>query len=260
MASRSSRPAVAFAALVALSACVASSAAAQDALSDDAAERRVERARTLFTDGVALVAEHRHAEAEALFRSALELRDAPAIRYNLASVLFEQGEYPEARALADAVVDDPTTPEAVRAHARELVTQMDARAGHARFELAGGEAEVAVDGYAVPDLSREVPLAPGAHVATASRGTGEVARAELEIATGEHRVVSLDVSEPEATPPEEPVAPPPSDAELHEQWWFWTAIGGGVVVVAIIVGIVAATTIGTEEPIQGDFDPALLRW
>ncbi len=233
---------------------------AQDALTDDAAERRVERARTLFTDAVGLVTQQRYPEAEELFREALTLRDSPAIRYNLASVLFEQGEYPEGRALADQVLADATTPDGVREHTRALITQMDERAGHARIEVTGGEATVAVDGYAVPELSRDLPLAPGAHVASASRGEGEVAREQFEIATGEHRVVSLDVSAPEAQEPEPIVEVPAGPAPLEEQWWFWTAIGGGVVVVAVVIGVVAATSGGVEDPVQGNFEPGVLRW
>lgn len=239
---------------------LAPSALAQDALADDAAERRVERARTVFADAVALVEQQRYPEAEELFREALALRDAPAIRYNLASVLFEQGEYPEARALADLVLADATTPDGVREHAREMVAQLEARAGHARIEVLGGEAAVAIDGYAVPDLSRELPLAPGEHVATASRGEGEVARAELAIATGEHRVVTLHVSGADADPEPRAEAPAPP-LRLEEQWWFWTAIGGGVAAVAIVIGIVAAASGGgVEAPIQGSFEPGVLRW
>jgi tetratricopeptide (TPR) repeat protein len=241
-------------------------AGAQDVLEQDAAERRVDLARTLFNDGVALVEERRYAEAEALFRQALEHRDAPAIRYNLASVLFEQGEYPEARALAAAVLEDETTPASVREHTAALVSQLDARAGYARIELSGGEAAVAIDGHVLSDTSREVPLAPGPHVATATRGEGEVARAELEIASGEHRVIALDVAPAEAeTEAEtesgpEPLTPPAREPELVEQWWFWTVVGGGAAIVALIIGIVVATSVGVEDAIQGDFDPAVLRW
>lgn len=236
-----------------------SRASAQDALAEDAAERRVGRARTLFADGVGLVQERRYAEAEALFREALTLRDAPAIRYNLASVLFEQGEYPEARAMADVVVADATTPEDVRVHTRELIAQMNASAGYARIDVVGGEATVDVDGYRLPDPSREIALAPGAHVATASGGEGELARAEFEIATGQHRVVSLDVSGPGAEP-DLALATTATEPELAEQWWFWTAVGGGVVVVAVVIGVVAATSGGVEQPIQGNFDPGVIRW
>lgn len=238
-----------------------SAASAQDALAQDAAERRTDLARTLFQEGVQLVQEERWEEAEARFRQALENHDAPAIRYNLASVLVEQNELPEAAALIASVLADETTPENIRALATELRTHVDERAGYARVEVQGApDLSVALDGYTLPDRSAEVPLAPGAHVATASRGELELARAELEIATGEHRVVQLDAREPEAEAVAE--APMPAHEEpLEEQWWFWTAIGGGVVVVAVVIGVVAATADGgVQSPVQGNFEPGVLRW
>lgn len=234
---------------------------AQDAVAQDAAERRVDRARTAFADGVALVQTQRFAEAEALFREALALRDAPAIRYNLASVLFEQGEYPEALVHADAALADASAPPAVREPAAALRTQIAERAGYARVELTGAGAAVAIDGYALRDPAAEIPLAPGAHEASASRDDRVLARQRFEIATGEHRVVELDTSEPEPIAadvgPIDDAAPPP----LHEEWWFWTAIGGGVVVVALVVGIaVGVSSGGVEQPLAGDFEPGVLRW
>jgi hypothetical protein len=156
----------------------------------------------------------------------------------------------------------------VREHTAALVSQLDALAGYARIELSGGEAAVAIDGHVLSDTSREVPLAPGRHVATATRGEGEVARAELEIATGEHRVIALEVAPAEAEAETEaeteagpgPLTPPAREPELVEQWWFWAVIGGGTAIVALIIGIVVATSVGVEDAIQGDFDPAVLRW
>lgn len=250
-------------AIALLCAAQPSAVSAQDALAQDAAERRTDLARTLFQEGVQLVQEERWEEAEARFRQALENRDAPAVRYNLASVLVEQNELPEAAALIASVLADETTPENIRALATELRTHVDERAGYVRVEVSGApDPSVALDGYTLPDRSAEVPLAPGAHVATASRGELELARAELEIATGEHRVVQLDAREPEPEAEAVAEAPVPAHEEpLEEQWWFWTAIGGGVVVVAVVIGVVAATADGgVQSPVQGNFEPGVLRW
>lgn len=238
-------------------------ASAQDALTQDQAERRTDLARTLFATGVEHVQAQRWAEAEVAFREALANHDAPSIRYNLASVLVEQGEYPEARLHIDAVLRDTTTSEDIRTHTTELRTQMDARAGYARFEVTGAtDTTVAIDGHALEDPSVEVALAPGAHVATASRQDAELVRETIEIATGEHRTVTLAVPLPEVAAPE-PVdrGSAPAEAPLTEQWWFWTAVGGGVVVVgAVIVIAVAASSGGVQAPVTGDFNPGVLRW
>ena len=238
-------------------------ASAQDALAQDQAERRTDLARTQFATGVEHVQAQRWAEAEVAFRDALANHDAPSIRYNLASVLVEQGEYPEARLHIDAVLRDTTTSEDIRTHTSELRAQMDARAGYARFEVTGAtDTVVAIDGHTLEDPSAEVALAPGAHVATASRQDAELVRETIEIATGEHRTVTLAVPLPEVVAPE-PIDPgsAPAEAPLTEQWWFWTAVGGGVVVVgAVIVIAVAASSGGVQAPVSGDFNPGVLRW
>jgi tetratricopeptide (TPR) repeat protein len=231
---------------------------AQSALERDAADRRVDRARTLFTDGVSYVAQERYPEAESRFREALELRDAPAIRYNLASVLFEQGEYPEARVHVDRVLADGAAPGEIRDHANELRGQIAARAGWVRIEASGvvEGAFVAIDGYRLPDLESEHAVAPGAHVATASFGSREAARTEFEVATGDHRTVELG-GDGES---DGAAASSAGEAPLHEQWWLWTAIGGGVVVIAVVVGVAATSSGGVESPVVGNFEPGLLRW
>lgn len=247
--------------LLGVLALVPARGAAQDAIAQDQAERRTDLARTLFATGVEHVQAGRWAEAEAAFREALANHDAPSIRYNLASVLVEQGELPEARAHLDAVLRDTTIPEDIRGHATELRTQLDARAGYARFEVIGAtDAAVAVDGYVLGDPSAEVPVAAGAHVATASRDGTELARELVEVATGEHRVVTLAVPTPEAASEPAPMAA--AEPSLTEQWWFWAAIGGGVVVVgvAIGVGIAVASGGGVQAPVSGDFEPGVLRW
>src|SRR5687767_2246374 len=99
-------------ALVLSCACLAPTARAQDLLAADAAERHTDLARTLFAEGVAFVSEGHFEQAEARFREALALHDAPSIRANLASALYEQGEYREALSLAEGVASDTSAPEA----------------------------------------------------------------------------------------------------------------------------------------------------
>jgi tetratricopeptide (TPR) repeat protein len=237
-------------------------AVAQDAVAQDQAERRRDLARTLFAEGVQLVQERRFEEAESRFREAMANRNAPTIRYNLASVLFEQGEYPEAATLIASVLSDETTSAEIREHTSALRAQLEERAGFVRLDVTGGEdAAVALDGFAIQDRDAEIPLTPGAHVATASRGEREVARAEVELGLGERRVISLDAREPELLA-EGALTPQAAEAPLLEQWWFWTAVGGGVAVVAVVIGVAVAASSsgGVEAPVQGNFEPGVLRW
>ena len=226
------------------------------------ADPGVARARALFAEGVAFVQTEHFAEAEASFRGALALRDAPTIRYNLAFVLFKRGAYPEALANTDAVLHDATATPALNAQAESVRRQIAERAGYAQLELRGtSDAVVAVDGYDLSDLSAEVALAPGAHIATASQAGRELARASVEVATGQHARLLLEVAPLVLAVAAVPDAPSESaDAPLLKQWWFWTAVGGGVVILAVIVGAVISASSGVENPIEGNFQPGVLRW
>lgn len=226
------------------------------------ADANVARARALFAEGVGFVQAERFGEAEASFRGALALRDAPTIRYNLAFVLFKRGAYPEAMASTDAVLRDPTSTPALKAQAESVRRQIAERAGYAQLELRGTtDAVVAVDGYGVTDLAAEVALAPGAHIATASQAGRELARASVEVATGQHARLLLEVAPLVLAVAAVPDAPSESaDAPLLKQWWFWTAVGGGVVILAVIVGAVISASSGVENPIEGNFQPGVLRW
>ncbi len=226
------------------------------------ADPGVARARALFAEGVAFVQTEHFAEAEASFRGALALRDAPTIRYNLAFVLFKRGAYPEALANTDAVLHDATATPALNAQAESVRRQIAERAGYAQLELRGTtDAVVAVDGYGVTDLAAEVALAPGAHIATASQAGRELARASVEVATGQHARLLLEVAPLVLAVAAVPDAPSESaDAPLLKQWWFWTAVGGGVVILAVIVGAVISASSGVENPIEGNFQPGVLRW
>ena len=226
------------------------------------ADPGVARARALFAEGVAFVQTEHFAEAEASFRGALALRDAPTIRYNLAFVLFKRGAYPEALANTDAVLHDATATPALNAQAESVRRQIAERAGYAQLELRGTtDAVVAVDGYDLSDLSAEVALAPGAHIATASQAGRELARASVEVATGQHARLLLEVAPLVLAVAAVPDAPSESaDAPLLKQWWFWTAVGGGVVILAVIVGAVISASSGVESPIEGNFQPGVLRW
>lgn len=241
---------------------VAAPARAQTAPAGADPDARTVRARALFAEGVAAVEAQNLAGAEAAFRGALELRDAPTIRYNLALVLFKRDAFPEAVANNDAVLRDTTATAELRAQAESLRGQIAELAGYARIDLRGSAgATVALDGYGVGDLGAEVALAPGAHVATATQAGREVARAEATLVTGQHATIVLEAPALAPVTLEEPVEQDESvEAPLLQQWWFWTAIGGGVVILAVILGVVIASSGDVEPPIQGNFQPGVLQW
>lgn len=234
----------------------------------DSSEEQTERARQLFSEGIDHV-ERREWEAAAdKFREAQALRDAPAIRYNLASALFEMDELREADALVEGVLADPETPAEVRTHAQTLRTQIRERAGVVTVHLDGASegVTVQVDGDAIEDdrIGAEMALSPGTHTFVATQGGLEVAREEVTVAAGESREVRLAVA---PSPSEAAAAGDPFDEPVEENgessllgdWRLWAAVGGAVAVVAIVVIAVAASG-GVEDPVEGNFEPGVLRW
>jgi tetratricopeptide (TPR) repeat protein len=203
------RACVASWAFLAISLSGAAPAQAQGAPGEEDAR---EQARAAFSEGIALAEERRWEEAAARFRSAMALHDAPAIRYNLASALFEMGELTEASRALAPVRNDPETPPELATHAEALEAQIRERAALEGVDL---DADRAVEDEAQP---------------------------------------------PDATAEPEPLSdPPPDDGEsLLTDFRVWAVVGGVVVVAAVILIAVAAS--GTEDPVQGNFEPGVLRW
>ncbi len=225
--------------------------------SHEAEAPEVTRARELFREGVGLVGEHQLEAAEARFREALTLHEAPAIHFNLASVLFEQRRYPEAEAENARALGAAELPEAVRQAAEELRAAIASHAGQLRISRVGDAegASVAIDGYTLEAPELEVPVAPGAHVVTASLDERELARRDVEIVAGTRRTIELGTIAA-ALPPAEPL-----DASVDQEVWFWPVVAGGAaLVVAIGVGIGVAAASGPEGPVEGNFMPGVIRW
>lgn len=223
------------------------------------------RARALFAEGVRLVGEHELRDAEARFREALALRDAPAIRYNLASVLFERGRLTEADALARSAAADEAAPADIREHATALSEQIAAAAGFVRLDVIGEGASVTIDDYTLGDLAAEFPVSAGEHLLVASSAGVERSRETITIAAGEHRVVPVDATAPEDAElaDVEPVDGEGSDTAsrpLVEEPALWIGVGVGVVLItAFVIGAAVASS-GPEAPIEGNFNPGVIRW
>lgn len=225
-------------------------------------EARTERARALFATGVEHTRSERWSEAARAFEDALALRDAPAIRYNLAAAQVELGRYREAADHLARVAADPETPPRIAAVATELEARLGREAGRLRIERAEALADtsLAVDARPVDAARAEdaVVVAPGAHVVTASRGPTEVARARVDVAAGERTHVFLGVGAGADGAPDDRDE---AGRSLHEEWGFWLAIGAGVVAVGVLVGVAAATASGGDDaPVEGDFVPGVITW
>jgi len=222
-------------------------AAAQD--EDPAA-----RARQLFSEGVELAGQHQYADAATHFRQALALRDAPAIRYNLASTLFEEHQVTEANEIVNGLLAITDLPDSVRTPTLALQQQIRASSGFVTFTLPSGvTGEVQLDDTPVADPRVASAVTPGSHHVVAIADGATVAEARFELGSGVNREIAL-----------EPASAQPSggaEGPLTDQWWFWAAIGGGVVVLGVIIGVAAGVADhDAHAPISGNCSPGIISW
>ena len=239
---------------------------------DPGPQTDTERARERFARGIACIEEHETRCAIEHFEAALALHDAPAIRYNLASALFELRRYPEAARQTAACLAAEDAPEDIRGHCETLQTQLREQGGTIAITVSGSAegAETSVDEVVIPPPERAaVVVAPGTRVVALTRDGEELARQEIEIAAGASESVELT-----APPtPEEVAAQAQLEAEaeadvidtgpeFYEEWPFWAIVGGSVALVTIIViaAVVASDNASIEEPVSGNYDPGILRW
>jgi hypothetical protein len=242
-------------------------ARAQDTQREEPAEAETEGARALFNQGLSYVAAADWSNAIASFRAALDLRQAPAIEYNLAAALFETGALDEAAELNRAVRENPETPESLRASAEALDARIASASGELVITVEGADrtgVEVLIDGTRVPDerIGARLTVARGPHAIEARRDGNPVAAVDVEV-TGESpaagHLLLPAVEQPSAVLPVTPEAAP-TDAS-GPGVGLWLGIGlGAAALVAIVVVIAVVATSGTSDPFQGSFEPGVLTW
>ena len=215
-----------------------------------AQESDTERARALFEEGVTHVDAGEWEEAAAKFREALALRDAPAVRYNLASALVALEEYTEAESIARPLLDDPATDADLRARTEELLGQIERAAGLLTVDVRGATRGVTVriDGEAVDASSivHSFSLSPRGYTVVVERNGQEIERRDVNVTAGQNAQVTVAVAPSaeeaaiaaEGVPSETPTDSGSGD-ELLSDWRFWTAVGAAVVL-AVLLAVVAS--------------------
>lgn len=238
---------------------------------DDAA--RTERARELFLEGLELSDQGEWGDAAQRFEAALELRDAPTIRYNLGTSLLSLERPVEAANQFDIARAHPeATPELV-AQAEEQLATLELQLSRVEIVVEGFENDprVIVDGVPLPPEQLIQPLwvEPGHHVAVAEQEGMEVARAEVDVLAGGQGALTLRNIPQEAVVPSEVGLEGQGDdghddesTPLARDWRLWVGVGGGVVVLALALGLGLGLGLdhGTEDPIVGTMNPGVIEW
>jgi len=182
-------------------------------------------ARALMADGRALRGMNDLAGALAKFQAADSLLHFPTTALEVARAEAELGRLVVARDTLRGIrlegePGDPPPFQRARQAAREMLLSIEGRIPTVRVMVTGGGDEpvvVTVDDHPPPGGAEEPwPLDPGRHEVIASSATGH-RTAEVVLAEGETKIVSLDLPRPPIapTPSREGLAPgPPLDAPV----------------------------------------------
>ncbi len=220
------------------------------------------RARTLFSEGIALAADEQFADAADHFRAAYAIHPTPAIAYNLAAALVKLDLLLEASELVRSVLGDSESPAQVRQLAEGLRPQIEERMARLTVsvdgDLAGAEVQVDRRTMREGELGVAFPMDPGDHVVTATREGDVLEEQAVTLDVGGSAEVTLAASTWPAPVQEQITVEPPAEEPsppFYSTWWFWTIVG--VAVAGAAVAIVFAAS-GTEDAVAGNANPGVI--
>lgn len=231
-------------------------------------EDELERARTLFVEGVELTHEERWDEAIARFRQVLEVRATPQVKYNLALALEASGQLSEAAALLREIQDSRELDRRARRDVQRLMRRIGPRLGQITIRIAGDEAGVRVylDDEEIPlhRIGQPLTVDPGERRLVMKRRGRVVATQSVQVESGQLAEVTLVETEVRPEPvqavavvtQDEPA--PAAARSVVDEWWFWTILGAVVVVAGGVAIGVAASSSGPPDPVQGNLNPGFI--
>jgi Tetratricopeptide repeat len=250
--------------------------AAEPARADGSDASRSAAARSAFEEGVRSADAHAYKEARAHFERALELRDSPVIRFNLATVLVELGQLVEASELFRALELDARASDDLRTRSEAQYEALRARFAKLVVTLQTPHTDVVVEldehPLSAAALGVGMPVDPGSHAVRALRGGELRAEERVILGEGEERTLSLRVVEPEPAPvvaapaaralpspraPTAPVVPErvPEHGSKRRRRWALGLTGAALAVGGAVAAYVAAASRSSAGGARGDFDP-----
>ncbi|WP_169791480.1 tetratricopeptide repeat protein [Sandaracinus amylolyticus] len=217
------------------------------------ARAQVGHVRERFREGVAAAEAGRWEAALEAFEEVYALHPAPAVLFNLAGALAQNGRLREA---ADAYrrFERDTPDPSLRAAAERERSAVEARLAFVDVHAEGMQPgdRLALDGDVLGTHARyeALPLDPGEHEVEVRRGERRVASERVVIGEGERREIVVVVAPPEAL-----VVEPVREEPRGEQWFespvLWTIVGVVIVGAAVGVGVGLATSApqGPDAPL-----------
>ena len=207
-------------------------------------ESRREASRRLFEEATVAFGEGRLAEAQGLFRAAIERYATTSAAYNLAMAHREAGDYTTCLELLLQLLEGRfgSLPPARREEVKVQRERVRRWLAGVRVHLGGGApvATVRLDGRLVgqarPDQPLDLDVNPGEHFVSAQVEGGSPQDRRVEVTRGEQRALRFDLE-------------PPPEAERASLWtspWLW--VGAGLVIAGAVVGAVLAVKLGDDLP------------
>ncbi len=214
---------------------------------------QVAEAQALFRRAVELGDADRWSEALELFRRSLAAVARPSTRFNVGFALFQLGRYREAIEIFDVYLGE------TEGEASELRTEAVRRRGEAVAALATlslsldpPEATLRVDGAPAEGsgATRVLSLDPGRHLLLASAPGRVESQREISLLAAEHAEASIALA---LVAPIDTGATDEASTGLESDPIFWIVLGSAVLAVGIGVGVGVgvATSQGTTAPYPG---------
>ena len=239
-------------------------------------EADLERARSLFAEGLAFVAQQDWHHAAERFTQVRAIRSSPVVSYNLASALAELGQRVESSKLLTQVLSDPLADGETRNAALLLLSKIEPQIGALTISVYGKteDCRFSLDGQPLAIAGREQSLRVdiGQHTVAVERDGATILSPQITIGGTFPMQAQLALEVPArlqptqvALPParktvelrlSQPSAPPRDGESLLEQWWLWA--GAGAVVAGAIVATVVLTSSDDPSPDPGDTNPPLI--
>jgi hypothetical protein len=260
----------------------ATEASASSASATQAAEAPdVERARALFSEGLAFVGADDWVHAEQRFRSVLALKASLVVSYNLASALVHLDRLIEASELLRSMLRDRTLDAKTYAATQQLLSEVEPRIAGLTLRLLGDVSGVTVrvDNRQV-DVSGEVLMVsvdPGEHTLVVARHDATIRTEVLTFGGTSPLRTEITIELPSALAPGAVAHAAHTDASRMPagharrapestrtasdastpKWWLWAG-AGGLLAVAVVVVVVVASSGGQADPVSGDTDPPVV--